>query len=293
MKKCIIVILLSVTAAFSFSLESAAADFMIGFRSGYYSWEPYLKDLGASGMSDMDPGSGTLYGPLFSIMFTDNLAFSVASLFGRQSTQWQAVFSDFDSNTEVTGNYSFEVFRADIDSALSYRISDSFKIFAGYKYQYMEIKYSYTEVRTDKTNDTVTEIDVPAGDPEKSPFHGPALGIGYSLPLTANYFCGANLSGLYMWGKTAFAGERYSASDGGGYILNDNSSDTIKIDTRQAGVNFEPVIGMNPGNNLPIVTLGFRYQRSWVQFTDDQEEISDKWLDDTILGVFVTIVYMF
>ncbi len=291
MKKIIILFILSFTAVFSITLETKAADYMIGVRSGYYAWEPYLKDIGGSGMSDMEWGTGILYGPVFSIMFTEDLTLSLASLVGKQSTHWQSTFSDFSSTEKVTGNYYFEVFRADVDSALVYRLSSNFKIFAGYKYQYMEIKYAYTEVRTDLSN-ILQEVNVSTGKPEKSPFHGPALGIGLSQTLTEYYFVTANLSGLYMTGTTDFSGERYSAYTPG-FDLHDSSSESMKFRMRQMGVNFEPAIGMNPGNNLPIVTLGFRYQRSWVQYNGDSSEMSDKWLNDTLMGVFVTFVYLF
>jgi hypothetical protein len=291
MRKIIVIILLSATAVFTLLQESKAVDYMIGLRSGYYSWEPYLKEVDGSGMSDMDWGTGILYGPVLSVMFTGDLSFSLASLVGKQSTHWQSTFSEFDSTTEVTGNYYFEAFRADFDSALSYRLGDNFKIFAGYKYQYMELKYSYTEIRTDPSN-VVTEINVVPGESQKSPFHGPAAGIGVSQPLTEHYFLTASLSALYMLGTVEFDGNRYSASSPG-FVLQDHSGDNIKLKMRQIGMNFEPAIGMNPGDNLPIVTIGFRYQGSKIQFTGNSEDMTDKWLNDTILGVFVTIVYMF
>lgn len=52
---------------------------------------------------------------------------------------------------------------------------------------------------------------------------------------------------------------------------------------------------MNPGNNLPIITLGVRYQRSRWQTTESNDATGDKGksFDDTVIGAFVSIVFMF
>ncbi len=62
---------------------------------------------------------------------------------------------------------------------------------------------------------------------------------------------------------------------------------------RQIGVNVEPVIGMNPGNNLPIITVGFRFQRTRLEIVEPKIERSNKRFDDTIIGGFVSIMFMF
>lgn len=60
-------------------------------------------------------------------------------------------------------------------------------------------------------------------------------------------------------------------------------------------MNVEPFIGMNPGNNQLIITLGVRYQRSRWQTTESNDAIGNKGrsFDDTIVGAFVSIVCMF
>lgn len=65
---------------------SRGTEYMAGIRGGYFAWQPFLKDIGASGMSDIKWGTGVLYGPIFSVMFTDELTLSVSSLMGKQST---------------------------------------------------------------------------------------------------------------------------------------------------------------------------------------------------------------
>lgn len=294
MKKIICAICIMCTAILMLPSLSMGAEYMAGIRTGYFAWQPFLKDIGASGMSDMKWGTGVLYGPIFSIMFTDDLSISVSALMGKQSTHWQSKFSYFDSNTRVTGNYHFEGFRADVDSALSYRMSQYFKIFAGYKYQYLKLEYKYTELRTDLTNSNhIEEIDVAVADPTTNHFHGPALGIGFTYPLTDAYFVSMNVSGLYMTGDFEFKGDNLAwLADG---TFNGESHNKLKVPMRQIGINVEPVIGMNPGNNLPIITVGVRYQRSRFKIKESNNATgdTDKSFDDTIAGAFVSIVFMF
>jgi len=292
MKRLIVLMCILCITIFTLPSLSIGAEYMGGIRTGYFAYQPFLKDIGASGMSDIKWGTGVLYGPIFSVMFTDDLSLSVSALMGKQSTHWQSKFSYFDNDTRIVGNYYFEVFRADVDSALSYRISQYFKIFAGYKYQYLKLEYKYTELRTDSTNNNIEQIDVAVADPTANHFYGPALGIGFTYPLTEAYFVSMNVSGLYMTGDFELKDERITWNSG---TYNTVETGKAKIPMRQIGINIEPVIGMNPGNNLPIITVGVRYQRSRFQITESNNATgdTDKSFDDTIVGAFVSIVFMF
>jgi len=272
---------------------SHGAEYMAGVRAGYFAWQPFMKEVGGSGMSDITWGNGVLYGPIFSILFTDNLSLSVSALLGKQSTHWQSNFSYFDSDTRVTGNYYFESFRADVDSALSYSLSQYIKVFAGYKYQYLNMDYKYTELRTDLLNE-IDEVYVDSINISANKFHGPALGVGFTYPMTDVYFFSMNVSGLYMTGDIEFKDEGYDNDNlSGSRILNPKAIAKFEYPVRQIGVNVEPVIGMNPGNNLPIITVGVRYQRSRFKINETDDAFEYKWLDDTIVGAFVSIVFMF
>ncbi len=181
------------------SLPAFAMDVMLGAKAGYYAWRPFYKELGAGGMDDIDYGTGVLAGPIVSLLFSPDLTFSLAGLAGRQSTHWQALFSDFSSSQEISGGFYFEVLRVDVDSALSYRLNDNFKLFAGYKLLYLSTDYKYTEVRTSIPGRLPEEIDIEDIN-NVTPFHGPALGVGISLPLSDRVFVSANASVLYMVG---------------------------------------------------------------------------------------------
>lgn len=294
MKK-IIIILCAFLMLGIVSTVASAMEYMAGAKAGYYAWQPFYKDLGASGMSDIEWGDGILYGPIVSFIFTPELSLSVAGLMGNQSTHWQSEFSDFDSSTSTSGNYHFEVFRIDLDSALSYRISESIRLFAGYKYLHMEVDYKYTELRTAIPNDNLTQVIME--DIQSLVYsHGPAAGLGYSLPLSQHYFISTNVSAVYMWGTIKSKGtQEYEWSDFTN-PPNQAPGEMPRTAIRQIGLNIEPSIGMSPGKGLPIITLGFRYQRFWVQFTENttgSDPFPSKWLDDTMLGVFMSVVFMF
>ncbi len=288
-----------VIAAFT-AVESYAADVMVGAKGGYYVWVPFYRDLGASGMSDIDQGTGMLAGPVFSFVLSPDFTFSLAGLAGRQSTHWQSLYSDFEghSNTQITGGYYFDVLRVDIDSALSYRLDDMFKVFVGYKYLYLRLDYRYTEIRTmSPTGGAIDETDTQNAE-FVTPFHGPAIGLGVTRALSERVFLSANFSCMYMWGNfDNTKHERYSYTSDDNFASGEHRTDVMTTTSmEQFGMNIEPMIGFNPGNDLPIISLGLRFQWLRVKFTENttgEDAFPDKWLNDYLYGIFVSAIYVF
>ena len=294
MKKCAFIVAL---VCMLVSVPAFAMDVMLGAKAGYYAWRPFYKELGASGMDDIDYGAGVPAGPIVSLLFSPDLTFSLAGLAGRQSTHWQAVFSDFDASQEVSGGYYFDVLRVDVDSALSYRLSDNFKLFAGYKLLYLSADYKHTEIRTSIPGRVPEEIDIQDVN-IVTPFHGPALGVGISLPLSDRVFVSTNASMLYMVGiLDQKRGVRYvDHNDGSSFdgLERKTSSMMPKLRTEQFGLNVEPAIGFNPGEGMPVISLGLRFQWLRVHFTERNEDFGGPgWMNDYLYGVFVSAVYMF
>ena len=227
------------------------------------------------------------------MLFTENISASLAGLTGVQSTHWLSKVASHE-DYYTTGTFYLESRRTDIDAALSYRIHQNFKLFLGYKYQYIVSKLRYTELRTDSSL-VIDEIDVDDIEIE-TPSHGPALGIGYSLPFGKGFFFAANLSGLYMRGRLTVDELwklRYSLGFNDPH-LNEGSSKETRWDTEQMGVNFEPSIGFSAGESGLIFTLGFRYQ--WLRTKIDGDlEPGIKWpdMDDYLYGVFISVLYSF
>jgi len=289
-----LIVLLSVV------VPASAMDFILGARAGYFVWQPYFKDMKGSGVEELDTGSGILYGPALSVILTENVTFSAVALFGKQSTYWdnENTTKPFGPNTIVsTGNFYGEIDRIDIDTALSYRVSERFKVFAGYKYQFTETLVKGTFLWEDPDPDRLLVLEAII----EVPAHGPALGIGYSQTIGSNFFFSMNLSGLYMFSEHHFARDRvaYYDADGVGQIVSgpgdiQDAATGKTYKTQQMGLNAEPSVGMSVGN--VIATLGFRFQ--WVRIKFIDKPVIDNvqfgptdWMNDYLYGVFVGALY--
>jgi len=282
---------IAIALVFIFSMPALAVNFIIGAKAGYYGWEPYLKEIDASGFSEIDVGAGVLYGPVFSVLFTPDLSLSLAALTGVQSTHWKANYEPWEGQYLV-GTYFFESRRTDVDTALSYRLMQNLKVFLGYKYQYIDSEMNYTEIRTNAAGE-IDEIIISDGKAETMS-HGPALGLGYSLPFGKGFFLAANLSGLYMTGEFKLKGNWTYKYGSGFNDYNEEPTDSKNIDIEQYGVNFEPAIGYSAGESGLIFTLGLRYQWLRTEFKDEfepGETLGDA--NDYLYGVFVSVLYAF
>jgi long-subunit fatty acid transport protein len=289
MKKFFAVILMVLSFTVFNSSSASATDFLIGLRGGYFIWEPWIKDV-ADFFGEMDSGNGVLYGPVASVMLTDNLTLSFSGLFGSQ--QGEGLSEDIPRGTQYMDvKFGFKVFRMDIDGALSYRLTDNFKIFAGYKYWYLKTEYTAIDYRYNAGTHDLEELNKDEIT-FTQPFHGPAAGIGFSLPIgTRGCFIAANVSGLYMWGKLKIdnkSGYNYS-----GLSENYDAGSEEKSDMKMYGVNVEPTIGLNPGEGLPIITAGVRYQYNRMKLVNQpvDMEMNSDWMTDKIYGFFVGLLY--
>lgn len=291
MKKLFIVlfVILSVTA---WSLSTASAmDFLLGAKAGYFVWDPYLKRSGSPMYASMENGSGQLYGPVFSMLFTSDFSLSLSGLFGEQLANWAEMDYVRGGSNLLSSTYNVEITRRDVDTALSYRLTENFKLFAGYKYQYfnmtIEDVYFSRNISTGVQSGGYEKIEI------EMPFNGPAAGIGFSTQIGERFFFAANLSGLYMWGKFKFDYSSYYYSTSGGAMLtNPGPSGMDGITMNARGINCEPTIGVSTGDGLPIVTLGVRFQWSQTEFhgMPSDSGMKDGWMNDYQYGIFVSVV---
>ncbi|TAL39841.1 MAG: hypothetical protein EPN93_00445 [Spirochaetes bacterium] len=298
MKRGIFIITLALLCALASPVF--AMDYIIGAKGGYFTWVPYVKEIKGSGMSAIDKGDGVLYGPVLSLMPTQDISISVAALFGKQSTYWYSPTSIIDNGpgnqAYSSGTYYMTANRIDIDSAISYRVSESFKIFAGFKYQTIEVIFRASERRSGVTPATTEEYSENYAKIE-APAQGPALGFGYTLPLGQSFFMTANLSGLYMWGKFDMIknyGDTYNVMGGTINTVTRNDHGTMTLDTTQMGFNFEPAVGARIGDSGVIATVGVRVQYMWLDLEYNQNvDTSKKWVNDVLYGLFVSVLYSF
>jgi len=283
---------------FGCTLPAFAVDFMLGAKAGYFVWDPYINEIGGGGLEDLEYGSGILYGPVISVSFTPDLTFSVSGLFGTQSAHWyspdQLTTVGGGGQYNISGTYFVEIDRIDIDSALSYRLTEKMKVFAGYKYQRGLFTMKSTERRYDPVgaNDLVYDgymkINIPA--------HGPALGLGFSQPLGSQFFAAANLSGLYMFNLGKMKEQKYKeylASNGLEFLGVVETGTPISLEAEQIGFNFEPAVGGLFESVGIVVTLGARLQYTWIRFNNPEDVLPDGWSPDIQYGLYMTVLYNF
>ena len=291
-------ILLTILLTAVFSMPVYALDVIVGAKAGYFIWKPYIEDIGGF-FEPIDQGTGVLYGPAASIIFTQNISLSIVGLTGTQSTFWTMDFKQEgddsgDSDDVRAATYTWESKRYDIDSALSYRVLPYLKAFLGYKYQYISSTMRYTEARVDESTGELKSIyhdNIEAVTMSQ----GPALGLGYSLLFSKGFFTTINASGLYMMGN--FKMEPSTRYDYTSTTFEPHQNQGNKMDIRQIGTNLEPSIGYMPDGSRLIFTLGFRFQWLSTKFVDlteqEKQMVGTQTMHDYLYGIFVSVLYSF
>ncbi len=282
---CIATIVFAVTVMVT---TSGFSTIIVGAKGGYFIWRPFLKDISAPGMKGVKDGTGALAGPVFSLSFTDDLSLSVSGLFGAQDARWD---KDMVDGTDlVHRSYSFHEKRYDIDSAINYTITPNFKIFAGYKYQFVDVnKFKEFSLWYNTTQINSAGISSMRW---KSHAHGPALGIGLSYPFNETYFITSNFSVIYFFNSNYDTKSNYKEISMGSITT---GSDSEKLEFLQWGVNVEPAIGAKISESI-IGTVGVRFQWLSMEMKDDKPKMDVEKGDrfnDYLYGIFVSVMYVY
>jgi hypothetical protein len=271
--------------------SASSMDYLLGIKGGYFVWDPFIKRIGVSQFEQIDTGNGVLYGPVFSILFAPDLSLSVSGLFGTQSAYWTSIDYYEGVVNPRTGTFSIEMDRIDVDTALSYRLTENFKIFAGYKYQHSVLTQKAVTYERGSSDITTRYENIEV----TMPVNGPAIGLGFSAPVGDRYFLAANLSALYMWGNFGSKSEELEYQGNTPATPSKyNKFETTGIKLNIRGINFEPTIGASMGDGMPIFTLGLRGQWSQTKIINGDEIVEEeKWCNDYQYGIFVSIVQPF
>ncbi len=145
---CVIILLCMVLCVIPAG-DAFAVEALVGAKVWYVAWNPYLKDVGEKiapweGWQYIEGGSGMMYGPSASLLLSDRLTFSVSYLYGVLGARYDANFIESNGDTNLKVEYHFTGYartvRHDLDTALSYSLSQNFKLFAGFKYQPLMMK---------------------------------------------------------------------------------------------------------------------------------------------------------
>ena len=222
-----------ITISFFAPYRAQAVDITAGATSWFVVSEQYYTQGGAPGAlhdSIVKSIPALLYGPTLAVRLNNDFNFTFVFLYGNFVTE------------RDSGNYKWKsnFKRSDSDLALNYRLSDYFKVFAGFKY----LSYGITPGDTDLTSfKLVNKID------DHTSF-GSGLGVSCTYPLTENIFCLGTLSGLYLWGS-----DKMIVGDKNG--INPQSS---TISYNEYGVNTTLSLAYYIAPASIVVSLGGRFQ---------------------------------
>ena len=199
-----------------------------------------------------------LFGPTLSVKLSDDFNITFVYLYGKFN------FDDSDA--------SFKSKRSDADLALNYRLNNYFKIFAGAKYlsfDMMQVAYQYVN--------TIGALVTSVND-GKHEFIGAGLGVTATLPLGANLFLLATLSGFSGWGteKVDVSGGRNFSFDAG---IND------------FGINSTLSLAYYITSASTAISLGGRYQYFKTKY--DEAQLFPMSIKNNIYGITLSAAYSF
>lgn len=275
----------------------AEVGYMVAAKVWYATWNPYLIDMGEEisfeGWQYMKAGSGVMYGPSVAVMPDDRWSVSISYLYGILEADYSAEFSD--TQYEYHYNGSVKTTRQDLDTAVSYVLNPSLKLFIGFKYQPAEIKTS----KRGGVFDLGTPGDGAYVDESEMTFtqknYAPGAGIGFSFLLIENLAFTLNLSMIYIWGEM-------DADISPTYIYRHDQTlqepwtrtvgspaQKFTIDLQGFGANVEPAFVALFGDNV-IASVGFRLQYARMKAEVEQpfDEVSG---NDYLYGTYLAVIY--
>jgi hypothetical protein len=207
-----------------------AADISVGATTWYTKWET----PDSWGFDFDDPA--ILYGPVFSVKFTEDYSFTFVFLYGQFNEK-----TSMDIGTLIPMEVKID--RYDSDAALNYKLNSYLKLFAGVKY----MGYKYKATIDDGTVSDSFKADH-AG-------YGPGGGLSAVFPIWDDFYFLANISGIYLWGS----------QDNG-----ETSDDYIEY-----GINTGASIAYYISGASTTISLGGRYQAYTTEY-DDSTSPKDK-----------------
>lgn len=272
-------------------------EYIAGARGGYFIWDHYIKDIGPQKLKDAGDGDGILYGPIESMPFTQDLSLSASGVFGRQKAGdevYDKLAQSGSTLNKTTTRFSFITDRIDLGGNVSYRFCEYFRVFAGYEFWKRKTVYNAQAIATTLA-DVFQRVQINILGIRQY-FHGPVAGVGFSIPPGEKSFVAANASAIYMRGVFKSRQRKQYQWN----VPDPRSFDPpteMREDMRVFGFNLEPSVGVNPGEGLPIVTLGFRYQWNRLQFRGLSSTakytatFTENWMNDRLYGIFLSIMY--
>ncbi len=285
-------LILIVLFSSSFPIRLSAADYIIGAKVWYTYWNPYLKDMAKlakeEGWQDIDGGTGMMYGPSAAIMITERLSVSVSYLYGMLNAHYESEFTYNNRDYDYSGKA--ETKRHDLDCALSYVVTGSFKLFAGFKYQPLTMDVEKNGAQWDIAPNSGRFVKSDLTIDQKG--YAPGIGVGYSYSISNFLAFTANLSCIYFVGTIEIKQTSIWYEVGTWDVVNGPLIMEAEAGVSGWGINIEPGFVLIAGENI-FVQIGFRYQQVWIDAEADvggtTEEITG--LKDYLYGGYLSVLY--
>lgn len=244
MKRAFIILLITISMSLS-AANAAAGTYFLGTKGWVAVWDSGIldwleKDLAESFSTigtfsaDRDPGDGYLAGPLLGYQTDDRKwSFSFAPMiFSSFSQDWDGMAGTMD----LDGSIALD--RKDYDFAANYALSDKYKLFAGLKYQDMDMDFTITY-------DTVSSGTVTNTYKVDADAIIPTIGAGIVHPLSTKVVASGQLGLLYSFTELKVSNQMGLTED---------------IWPRPGlGFNAEGNLTWQAANSL-LLQLGYRYQ---------------------------------
>lgn len=224
-----LMLILSAQAAFS-----APVDLSIGGTAWYIWWKPAWADAKATTTAivqgpglftedshDFQPGSNVMAGPIVSIGFLERWSIQSVLTMGRLSFKSRGYSTDALLSSASSGiapsykKYTRDVLKWDSDTSIGCAVHRMVKIFAGFKHQ----GYRFEEKMENL-------LFVPGPPPvftraltDDVRAYGGGLGLGLTIPVVADFYIMASVSGVLLWSFETISVKRmnsfiYSATGG-------------------------------------------------------------------------------
>ena len=232
----------------------SAGTLLLGGKLWVAQWDPFVAQIwefiyeNDGGYSvDIEKGKGFLVGPMIGYQGDSPISFSAALMYGpfSQSTKVDDGFDSWTVDNELT--------RTDLDIAISYALNDTFKVFAGYKYQKYIVE-STEEGFTLELEGTV---------------HMPGAGAGFAIPVSDTVLLGLQAGGFYVISSFEDQAYEYEMENMFGFNAEANLSFLLSPQWIMQG--------------------GYRFQRFSVEFAET--DAPDETFTDTFHGLTIGAVY--
>ena len=244
--------------------------------SAWYLWldQPYTKNVYDDNyVSKYEPE--IFYGPAISVKFNDDFNLSFIYLYGKFP-----VTEIDDPGNGFANKIKYKFIRKDSDLALSYRLDDRLRVFAGIKYMSIKDEFNYP---LQSGFGTGLLFDL-----EHSGI-GPGFGFNFTYPVYKDLLLTANLSRFYLWGKETKGFMRFHPSGGS----NPPVPTSAKADFNDTGFNFSLSFAYYIAPLSTAISFGGRVQYVKTEYKDYDSDFLYKGDTCKFYGFTATAIYSF